>query len=167
MQLFELPLVATEENWRLFMLRKLDPAFQAYQKNIFQRDDYTCLFCGFRSQIYMEVVNLDSRYTNNKYSNMATACPLCAQCFFLEAVGGREYGGGTIIFYPEMNQGDLNALSHMLFSAIALNLSYITEAKNVYRDLKLRGQMVEKEMGEGMSNPALYGQLMVDARIED
>lgn len=66
-----------------------------------------------------------------------------------------------------MSQNELNALCHSLFSSMALGLSYDADVKSIYRNLKLRSQLVEKELGEGVSIPSLYGRLLVDARIED
>ncbi|HLD16981.1 MAG TPA: type IVB secretion system protein IcmJDotN [Coxiellaceae bacterium] len=167
MQLINLPLISTEENWRLFMLRRFDPGFTNYQQSIFRRDDFTCLFCGFRANQHMDVINLDSNYSNNHAANLATACPFCSQCFFLESVGMTDYGGGTIIYCPEMTQNEVNALSHELFCIMANNFPSAKQANNIFRDLKLRGQLIEKEMGEGLSNPNNYGRLLVDARIEN
>ncbi|HYF97497.1 MAG TPA: type IVB secretion system protein IcmJDotN [Coxiellaceae bacterium] len=163
----ELKLTASADNWRLFMLRKTDPAFLNIQQSILQRDHYTCQFCGFVAYQCLEVVNRDSNYSNNSSSNLCTACPYCAQCFFLESVGQGDFGGGTLIYLPEMTQAELNALCHSLFIAMALGLSYEAEMKNTYRSFKLRSQYVEKELGEGVSNPSLYGRLLVDARIEN
>ncbi len=163
----QLKLAASADNWRLFMLRKSDPAFASLQQSIFAQDQFTCQFCGFKAKEFLEVVNLDNNYTNNHHENLVTACPFCAQCCFLESIGQSDFGGGALIYLPEMTQAELNALCHSLFSAMALGLSYDRDMKNTYRGLKLRSQYVEKELGEGVSNPSLYGRLLVDARIED
>ncbi len=163
----ELTLSASADNWRLFTLRKADPAFLGVQQSVWERDQYCCQFCGFEAHSYLDVVNGDGNYTNNTRDNLVTACPYCSQCFFLESVGQAEFGGGTIIYLPEMTQAELNATCHSLFSAMALGLSYDSEMKNTYRNFKLRSQVVEKELGEGVSSPSLYGRLLVDARIEN
>lgn len=157
---------ARESTWRLYMTRKADPAFLAFQKKIFIRDQYTCQFCGFQSQQSQEVINFDNNYLNNKISNLGTACPLCLQCFFLDMVGKGDFGGGTLIYLPEMSQNELNALCHVFFYAIASgNSSYETSARNIYRSLKLRSQLVEQEIGEGFSQPGVYGQLLIDTKM--
>jgi intracellular multiplication protein IcmJ len=109
MPVYPIKLSAAPNAWRLFMLRKADPSFAAFGKKIFERDNYTCQFCGFRAINYQEVINLDQNYNNNQPRNLVTACCFCAQCFFIESIGKQDYGGGTIIYLPKVTQNDLNA----------------------------------------------------------
>lgn len=90
----DIELMATANNWRLFMLRRGDPAFLSFQEKIHARDRFTCQFCGFQAKENLESINLNGNYLDNKKENLATACGLCAQCFFLEAVGKSDFGGG-------------------------------------------------------------------------
>lgn len=94
---YPIVLTATANNWRLFMVRKADPAFLAFQKKIHARDHHTCQFCGFQAKDHLETINLNGNYLDNKRDNLATACGLCVQCFFLEAVGKSDFGGGVLI----------------------------------------------------------------------
>lgn len=162
----ELTLCAMSGHWRLFAARRADPAFQKFSQRVLLRDNYTCQYCGFQARQYQEVVNQDKNFYNTKLSNMVTACCFCTQCFFVEAVGRSDYGGGRLIYLPEIAQADLNGLCHVLFCAIANASSYRTDAQNIYRNLKFRSQMVEKEVGEGMSNPRLFGQVLIEAQIK-
>jgi intracellular multiplication protein IcmJ len=162
MPLYPLALSAKPGTWRLFAARKADPAFHKFSERVWERDNYTCQFCGFQARLYQEVVNLDQDYRNNKIGNLVTACCFCTQCFFLEAVGKNDYGGGVIIYLPEIGQAELNGLCHVLFCAIANATNYRPDAQAVYRSLKLRTQMVEEQLGEGLSNPATLGQMLIE-----
>ncbi len=164
MSLQGITLSAKESSWRLFMVRKADPAFLSFQEKVFARDEHTCQYCGFQAKEHLEVVNKDGDHHNNRLVNLNTACIFCAQCFFLEAIGKSDFGGGTLIYLPEMSQGELNALSHVLFASMVSGNAYSNQAKNIYRSLRLRSQVVEKQLGEGMSNPALYGHLLIDTK---
>ncbi len=164
MALHDLTLSATESNWRLFMVRKADPTFLTFQEKIHARDNYVCQYCGFHAKKHLEVVNLNGNYRDNRADNLRTACSFCAQCFFLEAIGKGEFGSGTLIYLPEMTQGKLNALCHVLFATMLGGSSNATQARTIYRSFKLRGQVIEKKLGEGFSNPALLGRLLVDSR---
>lgn len=162
----DLTLGARPGNWRLFAARKADPAFQKFSERVLLRDNYTCQFCGFQARQFQEVINLDRNFYNTKLSNMITACCFCTQCYFLEAVGRSDYGGGRLIYLPEIAQPDLNGLCHVLFCAIANASSYRADAQNIYRNLKFRSQMVEQELGEGMSNPRLFGQILIESGVD-
>lgn len=155
-------LAATANNWRLFMLRRADPAFLAFQSKIHLRDNFTCQYCGFQAKESLETINVNGNYLDNKRSNLVTACGLCAQCFFLEAVGRSDFGGGVLIYLPEMKQNALNAFCHVAFAAMTCRLKNSIHAKNTYRGLKLRAQVIEEKLGEGLSNPAQFGQMLID-----
>ncbi|MCC5014193.1 MULTISPECIES: type IVB secretion system protein IcmJDotN [Legionella] len=160
-----LKLVASPGSWRMYSARKADERFKAYELKVFQRDRYTCQFCGFQARLYQEVVNLDHDFSNNRLSNLVTACCFCAQCFFIESVGVGGYGGGTLIYLPELSQPELNSLCHVLFCAITNDTGYKSSAQNIYRSFKFRSQVVEEKYGEGTSDPAIFGQLIIDSNI--
>ena len=162
MMAYPLKLNISLGGWRLFLKRKTDPAFLKFAEKIFQRDKHTCQFCGFQAKDYQEIVNLDQNYLNNKMSNLTTACCFCAQCFFIESVSVGKYGGGTLIYLPEINQVTLNSFCHVLFCAVSNDTGYKNSAQSIYRSFKMRAQIVEEEWGEGVSNPRIFGELYLD-----
>lgn len=163
----ELKLVATPGSWRLYSARKMDVRFKAFEQKVLQRDKYTCQFCGFQARLFQDVVNLDHDYTNNRLSNLVTACCFCAQCCFIESVGVGGFGGGTLVYLPEFSQPELNSLCHVLFCAITNDTGYKISAQNIYRNFKFRSQTVEEKFGEGSSDPAIFGQLIIDSGVTD
>lgn len=161
----QLRLIASPGSWRLYSARKADERFKAYEQKVLQRDRFICQFCGFQAKQYQDVVNLDGNYANNKLSNLVTACCFCSQCFFVESVGVGGYGGGTLIYLPELSLTELNSLCHVLFCAITNDTGYKNSAQTIYRSFKFRSQTVEEKFGEGTSDPAIFGQLIIDSGI--
>ena len=153
--------------WRLYSARQADPRFKAFEKKVFERDQYACRFCGFQTRILQEVINLDGDYTHNKLDNLVTACCFCAQCFFVESVGVGGYGGGSLIYLPELSQAELNSLCHVLFCAITNDTGYKSTSQSIYRNLKFRSQSIEEKFGEGTSDPAIFGRLLIDSGYAD
>lgn len=159
----ELKLKASPSSWRLYSARKVDPKFSSFENKVFQRDGYTCQFCGFQAKLYQDVINIDGNYANNKIENMVTSCCFCAQCFFIESVGVGGYGGGTLVYVPELTQSQINSMCHVLFCAITNDTGYKASAQTIYRSLKFRAQLVEDKFGEGTSDPAILGHLLIDS----
>jgi intracellular multiplication protein IcmJ len=151
--------------WRLYSLRRLDPAFQAIQKKIFGRDRYECQFCGFISRVSQEVVNLNHNYKDNRMPNLVTACPFCVQSIFLHQVGKLEVGGGVMIACKQLSQNEINGLAHVLFCAIANGTDYMAGAQEIYNQLRLLSSPVEKNLGKNMTDPAHLATMVIDTPI--
>src|SRR3990167_264942 len=156
-------LIASPGAWRMYSGRKVDPRFQGYELKVLQRDRYTCQFCGFQAKLFQDVINLDNNYTNNRLTNLVTSCCFCAQCFFIESVGVGGYGGGTLIYLPELTQAALSALSHVLFCAMTNDTGYKNTAQTIYRSFKARAAVVADKFGEGTSYPSVLGHLLIDS----
>jgi len=149
------------EDWRVFNGRKTDERFQRFEQKVFERDQYTCQFCGFQAQEHQEVVNADGDYRNNHISNLVTACVFCTQCSFLDAAGVL-YGGGKLIYMPDMTQAELNSLCHVLFCAMMNRTAYLNSAQNIYRNFRLLSQHIEKKFGVNTSTPNNFCRLILN-----
>jgi intracellular multiplication protein IcmJ len=157
-----LSLRASPANWQSFIARRLSSSFKPLAEKIWQRDRYTCQYCDFQAKEYMDVVNHDQDYSNNKAANLVTACGFCSQCFFLESIGLDDMSGGQLIFLPEISQQHLNSLCHVIFCAMSSKAQYQDNAQIVYRNLKARNKPVETILGEGGSDPRKLGTIMVE-----
>ena len=161
MGMYSLALKVKLGNWNIFNGRKSDQAFVPIRDKVWKRDHYTCQFCGFQAQEHQEIVNLDGDYRNNRLNNLVTACVFCAQCGFLEAVGN-AYGGGKIIYLPEMSQTELNSFCHVLFCAMTNKTNYMNTAQTAYRNFRLRANAVDEKFGENTSEPGIFCQLILN-----
>ncbi len=157
-----LQLAVNLSGWRVFVRRREDKPFLPVAEQIYQRDNYTCQYCGFQARQYQEIVNLDGNYGNNKLPNLITACCFCSQCLFIQSVGVDEMGGGQLVYLPEMSQADLNSFCHVLFCAMGNGTGYQDSAQAIYRSVKFRSQQIETKFGSGTSNPTVFGQLLLE-----
>lgn len=155
-----------KDAWQLYQVRGNDERFNSFREKIFLRDDFQCQFCGFQSEIHMSIVNFDHNYRNNSMNNLLTACPLCMQVQFLEMIGKSLNTGGTVIYMPELSQAQLNASCHALFCAIANSGEHAKVAQDIYNSLKLRSKLVEKNLGKGLSDPSMLGQMLIDTPLD-
>lgn len=85
------------------------------KKKIFERDDYTCRCCGFRSLKYQDILHVNSVSSDNSSQNLATCCIFCHQCFNIEMV--HTMRSGILIWLPEIAQTDLNHIARALYVA--------------------------------------------------
>ncbi len=160
--MLKLSLYASAVNYQAFSARKRHPAFQKLALELLERDQYTCQYCGFKAEKHLEIVNRNQNYTQNTRSNMVTACVFCAQCFFLNALSTGQYGGGVLIFLPELSQNDLSGLSHVLLQAMEEGGDYKDSTQNIYQALRNRAMILENKLGEGMSQPDHFGKILID-----
>jgi intracellular multiplication protein IcmJ len=163
----EIQLAVNLSGWRIFVRRREDKPFLPVAEQVYNRDNYTCQYCGFQARQYQEIVNLDGNYANNKLSNLVTACCFCSQCLFIQSVGVDEMGGGQLVYLPEMSQADLNSFCHVLFCAMGNGTGYQDSAQAIYRSFKFRSQQVESKFGSGTSNPTIFGQLVLEYQAKN
>ena len=68
-----------------------------------------------------------------------------------------------MIYLPELLQTELNSFCHVLFCAITNDTGYKASAQTIYLGFKVRSQQIEDKFGEGTSDPAILGHLLIDS----
>lgn len=162
----EINLLADVNSYNLYSTRNSDNKFTSFKTRVLTRDKHSCSYCNFRSSKFMQVINKDGNYLNNSIDNLTTACPFCAQCHFIPFVGKVSNTGGILIHLPDMSQGDLNALCHVIFCLVQNQAGNYKSAEKIYKQLKLRSKSVDDSWGKGLSNPALFGQMIIDTPLD-
>ncbi len=162
MPLLPLTLHASLGNFGVFVARRAAAGFRQQALAVFRRDNFSCRYCGFRTNAFLEVVNQDNNYQNSKQDNLVTACCFCAQCQFIESVGDDGYGAGTLIYMPELSQAAVNTFCRRLFISMLASEEQQERAQALYQVLKARQQVIEGHFGEGMSDPKHFGRLWLD-----
>lgn len=165
MDLLPIVLSAKRGNWQRFNNRKGNATFRKIAAKVFQRDNFTCRYCGFESQKYQEVVNIDQNYSHNDIKNLATACQFCSQCFFLDSVGKDGKTGATLIYLPEISQADLNHFSRALICSLMRDAPYKGKLQAVYLSLQDRAKSVEEVFGPSTQDPNVFGQSLIDCSL--
>lgn len=73
------PSFAPSNKWRNpGQTKKLEgDAWQELRKKILEREDYTCAYCGYKSERYQIVDHIDGNPENNKDENLQIVCQMC------------------------------------------------------------------------------------------
>jgi intracellular multiplication protein IcmJ len=166
-QLLPINLIAKRGNWPRFHSRRSNESFTKLEKRILDRDQNTCRYCGFTSDKYQVVVNINNDYNpgQSHQDNLATACLFCAQCFFLDGIGHDNNWGGTLIYLPEIAQSDLNHFCRVLFASLLHDAPYKGKLQTAYLSLKDRENQVNQIFGPNSSDPYTFAQTLIDSNL--
>lgn len=85
------------------------------KQKIFERDNFTCRCCEFKSKKYQEIHFLNHDKTDLKERNLITTCIFCYQCFNLERVS--EMRSGVLLWLPEIDQARLHHIARAIYVA--------------------------------------------------
>ena len=83
------------------------------RQKVFEKDDYSCCYCGFKSSKYQDVAFVDGDRSNLHIDNLLTACIYCEQCFDLEKVS--KMRSGVLVWLPEIEQADLHHIARAIY----------------------------------------------------
>jgi intracellular multiplication protein IcmJ len=115
------------------------------RQKIYERDDYTCQACGFRSMKYQDVHVLNGTQSDVRPDNLATACIFCHQCFRLNQVS--EMRSGVLVWLPEISQTDLHHIARAIYVA-RISQGPVAEASRKALDILMqRREEVRKRLG--------------------
>lgn len=141
---------------------------------VWEKDKYSCYFCGFTSKKHQEIHHLNDDHSDNSIENLVTICPLCHQNFHLDSMSNTN--GGKIIWLPEMSQQELNYLCRGIFIAIeeaenAENeqrepVGFAKIARMLEESLKERSAVLEQHIQQGSSDPANFATALININEE-
>ncbi len=115
------------------------------KQKVFERDDYTCLGCGFRSLKYQDVHFINHNQADTRMDNMATTCIFCHQCFNLEKVS--EMRSGMLVWLPEIKQTDLHNIARAIYVARISQGPISDAARRAFEILMKRREEVRNRIG--------------------
>lgn len=132
-------------------LRKSDAHFSEgsltpeLKQKIFERDDYTCQCCGFKSTKYQEIHFLNNNHVDFQLDNMVTTCIFCHQCFNLDQVS--KMRSGALVWLPEIDQAHLHHIARAIYIARIAQGSIADAAKKCLEAIMARRQDVKARLG--------------------
>src|SRR3982751_2627928 len=115
------------------------------RQKIYERDDYTCQACGFRSMKYQDVHMLNGVQTDLAPNNLTTTCIFCHQCFRLNQVS--EMRSGVLVWLPEISQTDLHHIARAIYVARISQGPVAEAARKALDVLMQRREEVRKRLG--------------------
>ena len=124
-------LLARKEVWRANIPHQHDVPDDklSLYSGVFERDNHTCAFCGFRSNKYQEPFHVDFVKSNITQTNIRTACFFCNTS--LNAGVGLKAGTVKLIFCPELTQEEINILLRGTYFALSSGaVGAVSEAAN-------------------------------------
>lgn len=101
------------------------------KQRIFERDQFMCRCCEFKSKKYQEILFLNHDHTDLAEKNLATACIFCQQCFNLENVS--EMRSGVLLWLPEIDQAQLHHIARAIYVA-RISQGLVAEAARLALD---------------------------------
>ncbi len=114
------------------------------RQSVFEQDDYTCRFCGFKSKKYQDVSHIDGDRNNLRTDNLATSCIYCQQCFDLEKAA--EMRSGMLVWLPEIEQAELNHIARAIYVARISQGSMAETAHAALNILRNRREEVKRRI---------------------
>lgn len=128
------------------------------KNRIFERDNYTCRFCGFHSKKYQEIHFLNRNTTDFSEKNMVTACIFCHQCFNLDEVSTMR--SGVLLWLPEIDQARLHHIARAIYVARISQGAVADTARRALDALMSRREEVKKRIST--DNPYILSIVLKD-----
>lgn len=139
------------------------PAFHAVRNDVLMRDNFTCHFCGFKSEKWQEIHHIDSDHQNNTPDNLVTSCNLCHQVHHLGMCAMNSAGFLAVV--PELAQTEINHLVRAIHVAEKTNgdADVTNKLKSLYAIFQFRGQDTLKNLFElDISSPFILAEVLAN-----
>ena len=118
------------ENWRMNdgASAEADAEFRRVRGRAIERDQYTCRFCGFRSQKWQEVHHVNDDHADNRLENLITTCPFCHQCQHIGLAGRNKEA--VLVWLPEIPQATLHHVVRTAMVAVRVSEQQAKDPKS-------------------------------------
>jgi intracellular multiplication protein IcmJ len=128
------------------------------KNRIFERDEFTCRYCGFQSRKYQEINHLNGDKTDFAEKNLVTACIFCQQCFCVDDVSVMR--SGVLLWLPEIEQHELHHIARAIYVARISQGPVADAARKSLDSLMARREEVKKRIST--DNPYILATVLRD-----
>jgi intracellular multiplication protein IcmJ len=125
-----------------------------------RRDDFTCRFCGFRSENYQRVV---AATDHGKDIGLVTTCTFCEQCVHLDRAG--MMASGVLIWLPEIAQAELNHIARAIYVGRTGDGPIVELSTRAFDALMARRAEAKKRLGS--DDPLLLATVLHESLTDD
>lgn len=116
-----------------------------FEKSVFERDQYTCQFCHFKSEKYQKIQFTGEASEKLSADDYLTACTFCYQCFHIDEIPRMQ--SGSIIWLPEMTQAELNNITRAIYIARITQGPMADTARDALEVLMRRKDEAKNKLG--------------------
>lgn len=127
---------------------------------ILRRDDFTCNYCGFRSENYQRVVRASGQGAKDGW---VTCCTFCEQCLMLDRAG--LMGTAVLVWLPEIAQAELNHIARAIYVGRTGDGPIIELATRAFDALMARRVDAKKRLGS--DDPLLLATILHESLTEE
>jgi len=137
--------VSSISNKGRIFVKNPEDVTEEFEKEIFERDEYTCQFCRFKSEKYQKVQFIGENSEKPGKENFLTACTYCYQCFHIDQIPRMQ--SGSIIWLPELEQSELNNLARAIYIARITQGPMADAARDALEILMRRKEEAKNKLG--------------------
>ena len=119
------------------------PYYGRIKKAVFDRDNYTCRCCGFKSKEHQSVISLNGNLRD--FENMITVCLFCHQSLQLHKV--EETESGILIWLPEFTQVEINRITRILMLSVYWRKEGYQQSEFLLNELSKRSKVCQDTIG--------------------
>ncbi len=139
----------------MHLMRARVKKFRQVHAKLLERKKCTCDFCNYVSE-RNTVININGNYQDNRFSNLAVACDLCARCQLMDYYKLDYEGSDVLIFFDGLSQEQFNHFIRVLFCKLQTKSEEQYNAQMVYSKLQDRARLLDEQVGFNLSNPGMF-----------
>lgn len=133
-------------------------AYKAASRLTKKQQNHTCSRCGWVCETTNQTHHLDDDHSNNALENLSVHCLLCHMCCHVGYAAVRRLG--TLIWLPEIEQSQLNALCRELWILNSAG-TYQADISRLMNELASKSAVCRSKIGT--NDPAAFANKLLRA----